>query len=102
MMVAPRARTVAELEALPKPPPSVIDDPEIKCFVLLIRQLPDQKPREFPGRYEIDWERCNTTVKLIGWIYHVLPKTWVTKQHIWELMTLVSKRFPSIPLYKGA
>ena len=43
--------------------------------------------------YQIHWDRINTPVKLISWIQHLMDKTWVTPQHIYDLVDAVKVKF---------
>jgi hypothetical protein len=46
--------------------------------------------------YEIVTSRCNTGAKLVEWVGHLLEKEWVTKDHIEQLINLVTKHYPTV------
>lgn len=40
---------------------------------------------DYPGdtpNYDIALDRCNTPEKVLGWVYHLSEKTWITSDHI--------------------
>ncbi len=45
----------------------------------------------FGNYYEIERSRANTPEKLLGWIAHLSEKTWVTPEHIRQLILILGK-----------
>jgi hypothetical protein len=43
--------------------------------------------------YAIDWKRINTHEKLLRWIYHLIKKDWVTKDHVEMLLYVWANQF---------
>lgn len=40
--------------------------------------------------YPIDLNRCKSAEALLGWLSHISEKSWVTTEHIHDLITLAS------------
>ena len=38
------------------------------------------------GAYHVPKDRCDTPEKLLGWIYHLCEKGWVTRTHVRHLI----------------
>ena len=43
--------------------------------------------------YEFEVDRCNTPLKLLGWVYHLSEKTWATKDVLSMFILVVSEHF---------
>ena len=43
--------------------------------------------------YYIDFERIDTREKLLDWIQHLVPKSWVTKETIFDLIWFADQEF---------
>jgi hypothetical protein len=92
-------------------PPFCKDDVELQCFVLLDYDMSWEemfrtenykgkcRDGNAPDPYEIPWNECNTTEKLLQWVYHITGKQWVDSAHITELMEICSARFDKIKLH---
>jgi hypothetical protein len=46
--------------------------------------------------YEIEESRCNTAAKLVDWVAHLSEKTWMTTDHVEQLIELVAIHHPHV------
>lgn len=49
--------------------------------------------------YQIDFDRCNTVEKIMGWMNHLAEKTWMTKEMLNVFVQLSLERLNYIINY---